>query len=174
MGGTGLAAVAVSPPDGPVVVAEETESPSPSPTPTETETESPEPTPTETETATPSPSPTETEDPDSPPASTPVGPDATGPAAFGLCNAFTHGGLNSTSTAHEALANAAGGADSIGDYCATVPAPQDKADDEAAGTAADESGDEVEQQNQGPAPASNGKAGGQSNNSHKHSGGGQR
>jgi hypothetical protein len=70
--------------------------------------------PTETPTPTDSPTPTAT------PA--PHGPDATGPAAFGLCNAFTKGGLNSTSTAYASLAIAAGGAANITTYCATVPA----------------------------------------------------
>jgi hypothetical protein len=53
------------------------------------------------------------------------GPSLGGPAAAGLCNAFTKGGLKSTSTAHRALAEAAGGASSIPAYCATVL--QDKA-----------------------------------------------
>lgn len=63
--------------------------------PTVAATESPEPAPAETE----EPPSEYTEESDSP-ESTPVGPDATGPAAFGLCNAYTNGGLkNSKSTA---------------------------------------------------------------------------
>ena len=123
VGGTG--AIAVSSPGGPAAFVAENE---PSASPTETETESPDPTPTDTETATPDPTPTETGDPTSP-ASVPVGPDATGPAAVGLCNAYAHGGLNETSTAFAALAEAAGGESGIEDYCATVPAPEDDADD---------------------------------------------
>jgi hypothetical protein len=52
-----------------------------------------------------------------------VGPDATGPAAFGLCNAWSHGGLATTSVAYRNLAAAAGGADGIQAYCATVIKP---------------------------------------------------
>lgn len=148
VGGTGVAAIADSLPDAPSVTAEspsptptatETEAPEPSPTatetespepsPTATETESPEPTPTETETASPSPSPTETEEPDPEPTSDGGGPDATGPAAYGLCNAFSNGGLNETSTAFAALAEAAGGESGIESYCATVAAPEDDADE---------------------------------------------
>jgi hypothetical protein len=183
VGGTGIAAVAASLTDGPAALVAETESPSPSPTatetespspsPTATETESPEPTPTETETATPTP--TETEEPETSPTSTPVGPDATGAAAFGLCNAFTHGGLNPTSTAYDALAEAAGGESGIATYCETVPAPRDAADDEGDRTAADDSGEglaeqqQVQDQRQGPAPASNGNEGHQPNNVSKQS-----
>lgn len=59
---------------------------------------------------------------------TPVGPDATGPAAFGLCNAYTHGGLHASSTAHASLEAAAKGAANIADYCAKVAAPGQSAD----------------------------------------------
>ncbi|MHC6594122.1 hypothetical protein [Arthrobacter sp. C152] len=54
------------------------------------------------------------------------GPDATGPAAFGLCTAFTNGGLNSASTAYKSLEAAAGGG-GIADYCKSVPAPGESA-----------------------------------------------
>ncbi|TQL61419.1 hypothetical protein [Oryzihumus leptocrescens] len=66
------------------------------------------------------------------PASTPthratstgtVGPDATGPAAFGLCTAHQHGGLAPTSVAYRSLAKAAGGTSRIGAYCASVTHP---------------------------------------------------
>ncbi len=57
------------------------------------------------------------------PTATPGGPDATGPAAFGLCTAFTHGGLKVTSTAYASLASAAKGASNIATYCATIPQP---------------------------------------------------
>jgi hypothetical protein len=53
----------------------------------------------------------------------PVGPDATGPAAFGLCNAWTHGGLKAGSVAYANLTAAAGGADAIRIYCAGIPHP---------------------------------------------------
>lgn len=194
LGGTGVAAIADSLPSSPDALVE-TESPSPTatetespePTPTETETKSPEPTPTETETESPEPTPTETDsaeptptetdEPEGPPASTPVGPDVTGPAAVGLCNAFSHGGLNSTSTPYSLLVQVAGGEEGIDDYCATIPAPQDGADD-ANGTPDGDTGDEpvepqqVEPQHQNT-PASNGNAGHQGNSAN-HSGGRQR
>lgn len=57
------------------------------------------------------------------PSASPSGPDATGPAAFGLCTAFTHGGLATGSIAYQSLVTAAGGADKITAYCATIPHP---------------------------------------------------
>lgn len=58
---------------------------------------------------------------------TPVGPDATGPAAFGLCNAWTHhqanGAKPTNSVAFRNLATAAGGESKIAAYCATIPHP---------------------------------------------------
>lgn len=54
---------------------------------------------------------------------TPAGPDATGPAAFGLCTAFTNGGLDPASPAYKSLAAAANGSTGIAAYCASVPAP---------------------------------------------------
>jgi hypothetical protein len=196
VGGTGVAAMADSLQDSPVAVAEtespsptptetETESPeptpteteteSPEPTPTETETEDPEPTPTETETEDPEPAPTETEDPDESPTSAPVGPDVTGPAAAGLCNAFTNGGLNSTSTAYSVLLQAAG-AEGIDGYCATIPAPAGS-DDADETTDGDTDGEVVDSQQVEPqrqdGPASNDGAGRQGNSA-KHSNNGQR
>lgn len=81
----------------------------------ETVTGSPTATPTDdgTETAAPTPDPTP-----SPDAS--KGPDATGPAAFGLCTAFTAGGLSSGSIAYAALLSASGSTGSIADYCAPI------------------------------------------------------
>lgn len=57
---------------------------------------------------------------------TPVGPDASGPAAFGLCNAWTHHqGKEKTgnSIAFRNLAKAAGGEAKIAAYCAKIPHP---------------------------------------------------
>jgi hypothetical protein len=54
---------------------------------------------------------------------TPVGPDATGRAASGLCNAWEHGNGKKKGAAFRNLAAAAGGADKIAAYCATVPHP---------------------------------------------------
>lgn len=176
VGGTGVAAMADSH-DSPAAPIESptpdpTETVTPEPTPTETETETPDPEPTETETADPEPTgdpepepePTETDDPeiDDPeegPDATPVGPDVTGAAAVGLCNAFENGGLNSTSTAYTVLMQVAGGDEAIDDYCATIPAPQDTDEvipDEGDGVVQPQS---VELQSQGDA-ASNGGNGG--------------
>ena len=59
--------------------------------------------------------------------STAVGPDATGPAAFGLCTAWGHvqteGQVADKSVAFRNLATAAGGAEKITAYCATVLRP---------------------------------------------------
>lgn len=54
------------------------------------------------------------------PTGSAVGPDAEGSAAAGLCNAFAHGGLATTSTAYRNLVRAAGGPDAIPAFCATV------------------------------------------------------
>ena len=50
------------------------------------------------------------------------GPDAspTSPATFGLCTAYTAGGLSSHGVAYRNLAAAAGGAGSIASYCAPI------------------------------------------------------
>ena len=70
-------------------------------------------------TPSPTPKPTETEDG--------VGPDAKGPAAFGLCNAWTHhqanGAKPTNSVAFRNLATAAGGESKIAAYCAKIPHP---------------------------------------------------
>jgi len=55
-------------------------------------------------------------------SATPVGPDAAGPAAFGLCTAFINGGLEASSTAFKSLAVAAEGEANIESYCADVTA----------------------------------------------------
>jgi hypothetical protein len=58
---------------------------------------------------------------------TPVGPDATGPAAFGLCNAWAHARAHGTgiqrAVAFHNLARAAGGVGNVGEFCAAVPHP---------------------------------------------------
>ena len=58
---------------------------------------------------------------------TAVGPDAKGPAAFGLCNAFAHGkGAGKAadrSVAFRNLVTAAGGEDKVEAYCASVEHP---------------------------------------------------
>jgi hypothetical protein len=60
-------------------------------------------------------------------AGTPAGPDATGPAAFGLCTAWAHAKAHGTSSqqavAFRNLAAAAGGASNVAAYCAAVPHP---------------------------------------------------
>jgi hypothetical protein len=75
------------------------------------------------------PDPSESDEPNEPraPGSGPVGPDASGPAAFGLCNAYAHAKKHGKSIGHSIafrnLAAAAGGAGRIDAYCATVPHP---------------------------------------------------
>src|SRR4051794_32780107 len=77
-----------------------------------------------TDTPTGSPSETATETPTGASTShSPVGPDATGAAAFGLCTAWSKGGLATTSVAYRHLSTAAGGADGIAAYCATIVKP---------------------------------------------------
>jgi hypothetical protein len=51
-----------------------------------------------------------------------VGPDATGPAAYGLCTAFTKGGLDASSTGFKSLAIAAEGEANMDSYCTDVVA----------------------------------------------------
>lgn len=93
---------------------------------TETATGTETPDATETPEATKTPDATQTPDA----TATAVGPDATGPAAHGLCTAWraitSHGngqGKALDSVAFTNLAKAAGGADKIAAYCATIPAP---------------------------------------------------
>jgi hypothetical protein len=95
-----------------------------------------------------------TDDSTADPTDTPktgVGPDATGPAAFGLCNAWSHGGLSTNSVAYASLVKAAGAEGDLAAYCATVPHP---------GSASHPSGDET-------APPADGKT----HTSHGHQGG---
>jgi hypothetical protein len=58
---------------------------------------------------------------------TPAGPDATGPAAFGLCTAWAHAKAHGTGSeqavAFRNLAAAAGGAGNVAAYCAAAPHP---------------------------------------------------
>ena len=49
-----------------------------------------------------------------------VGPDPTGPAGYGLCNAWSNGGLGDGSTARRNLEEAAGGAEAVEAFCAAV------------------------------------------------------
>jgi hypothetical protein len=60
-------------------------------------------------------------------AATPAGPDATGPAASGLCTARAHAKAHGTpsqqAVAFRNLAAAAGGASNVAAYCAAVPHP---------------------------------------------------
>lgn len=64
---------------------------------------------------------------------TPVGPDAKGSAAYGLCNAYKHSHKHGNSLGHSIamrnLARAAGGAGNIAAYCATVPTPSKSGSD---------------------------------------------
>jgi hypothetical protein len=62
-----------------------------------------------------------------PATATPVGPDATGAAAYGLCTAWDKGGLDTKSVAYEALVKAAGEESKIEEFCATVERPGEAA-----------------------------------------------
>jgi hypothetical protein len=112
-GGTAVAAVAANGtlPALPASVQTAT----PTATPGGSDTATADPTPTATPTSTPDPTETATTAP-----SATKGPDASGPAAFGLCTAYTAGGLHKTSVANSALVNAAKSAGSIKDYCAPI------------------------------------------------------
>lgn len=68
------------------------------------------------------------------PATKPTnGPDPAGHAAYGLCNAWTHNTTHGKASEHGqaflGLAAAAGGADGVVTYCATVPHPGGKPTD---------------------------------------------
>lgn len=63
----------------------------------------------------------------------PVGPDASGKAAYGLCTAWDKGGLSTKSVAYEALVKAAGDASKIEAYCKTVERPGGAPTDHATG-----------------------------------------
>lgn len=58
---------------------------------------------------------------------TPVGPNASGPAAFGLCNAYAnakrHGTATQKAVAFRNLEKAAGGVANVASFCAAVPHP---------------------------------------------------
>jgi hypothetical protein len=53
----------------------------------------------------------------------PVGPQATGSAAYGLCNAYQHANASQRAVAFRNLVKAAGGAGQVAAYCASVPHP---------------------------------------------------
>lgn len=95
---------------------------------------------------------------------------------MGLCNAYSHGGLNETSTAFAALAEAAGGESGIEDYCATIPAPENDADDETEAPEEEAPGEEAPagqqlQERQGQVAGQGANNGPQSDNAGKRSGG---
>ena len=52
-----------------------------------------------------------------------IGPDVTGPAAYGLCQAYTHGGLGVSSTPYASFVIVADGEENIAAYCADVTKP---------------------------------------------------
>lgn len=53
----------------------------------------------------------------------PAGPSVTGAAAYGLCNAYQHADASQRSVAFRHLVTAAGGAQQVAAYCASVPHP---------------------------------------------------
>jgi hypothetical protein len=161
VGGTAAAAYAGVLPDGLQNSAHSLIG-APAPGPTDpTATPTPEPTGTATDTPTPTPDPTST--------AGPVGPDATGLAAHGLCTAYERGGLAATSVAFASLEKAAGGADAIDAYCATIVAPGHSADHRPTPTAEPtaEPTDEPETDDSG-AHADHGHAQDPAGSSHSH------
>lgn len=80
--------------------------------------------------------PTESATPSESPSAAPTAVDATGPAAYGLCQSFTHGGLDASSTAYKSLTVAADGEANIATYCATVASPGESASHRPAETGA--------------------------------------
>lgn len=86
------------------------------------------------------------------------GPDATGPAAFGLCTAYTAGGLHSTSTAYAALRSAAQSGD-IASYCAPILAAHSKGDSpEVPSVSSDDAQDGASHTSEGHAKNSGGSS----------------
>lgn len=65
---------------------------------------------------------------DSPAIPTRVGPDVTGSAAYGLCQAYTHGGLGVSSTPYASFVSQVDGDANIAAYCADIPQPGNSAD----------------------------------------------
>lgn len=119
----------------------------------------PSPAPTDIPIATPTPTPT----PDASP-----GPDATGPAAFGLCNAYSHGGLAPVSTAYGALDRAASSSGSIAAYCAIVHKPSDDTQDQPSTTIPAPAPERDSSQHEHAAKAPSGSSGhGKSGEHHK-------
>jgi hypothetical protein len=75
----------------------------------------------------------------------PVGPDATGPAKDGLCQAWQSGqggdnGGRRDSTAFQALAKAAGGADKVDAFCQTADTSEPAANGQGQGSRPDDVG----------------------------------
>jgi hypothetical protein len=85
--------------------------------------------------------------------SLPAGPDLTGPAAIGLCNAFAHGGLDANSTSYKSLAVAAKGSANITAYCQTVGAPGAEQANGKASVGADVNGEGAAKANVPSVPA---------------------
>jgi len=77
------------------------------------------------------------------PSASPVGPDATGSVAYGLCAAYTRGGLDSSSIAYASLVTAAKGASKIVTYCAGIASPDESADRRTSSSEHEAPGDEA-------------------------------
>jgi hypothetical protein len=92
-------------------------------------------------------------------AHSPTGPDATGPAKQGLCQAWMSGeggenGKKDDSTAFKALAAAAGGADKVADFCKDVTPGESHAQSSPSSTTPErgDSGDHSQGSGTGGAP----------------------
>jgi len=98
---------------------------------------------------------TDSESDDSATAGTKVGPDITGHAAYGLCQAFTHGGLGVSSTPYASFVIAADGDENIAAYCADVVKPGKSAKHASAESDEDADSDEADSDEAEDAEATN-------------------
>lgn len=147
-GGTAVAASAGA---LPISASSETSEATPTATPTSEAPETDAPTAEPTESSRPTPSPEATK-----------GPDATGHAAFGLCTAYTAGGLHSTSTAYAALVRAAQSSGSIASYCAPILASHPNSDETETSVSGEHDAED------GTSNASEGHTKSSGSNSHEH------
>src|SRR5664279_1965431 len=98
---------------------------------------------------------TDSESDDSATAGTKVGPDITGHAAYGLCQAFTHGGLGVSSTPYASFVIAADGDENIAAYCADVVKPGKSAKHASAESDEDADSDDADSDEAEDAEATN-------------------
>lgn len=99
--------------------------------------------------------------PDARHSGTPVGPNASGPAAFGLCTAYTHAKHHGTAaqkaTAFRNLEKAAGGAANVVSFCAAIAHPGHSATPQTGAPTAHPSGPPTPHPTGKPSPHPTGK-----------------